>query len=199
MAAGHAERLVPMIEEVLAEAGVSVGELDRIVVTNGPGTFTGARIGIAAARALALGQPGISLAAMSSLEAIAHDPAIVPGQGDLLVALDAHRGEVYAQRFCGADRRPVWEPRLLPLEEVLAAMGPDAFTVAGSAARAIAERAATAGVEASVGADTLLPKAQNMLIPASRIACDVPRPLYLRPPDAKPQTGAALARAPEVP
>jgi tRNA threonylcarbamoyladenosine biosynthesis protein TsaB len=67
---GHAERLLPMLRDVLAEAGVEIADLALLAVTIGPGTFTGIRIGLAAARGLALAS-GLPLVGVTSLEAVA--------------------------------------------------------------------------------------------------------------------------------
>ncbi|RME99210.1 MAG: tRNA (adenosine(37)-N6)-threonylcarbamoyltransferase complex dimerization subunit type 1 TsaB, partial [Alphaproteobacteria bacterium] len=101
-ARGHAEALMPMVADVLAEAGVGYDELDRIALTRGPGTFTGVRIGVAAARGLALAT-GAALFATDSLSVIAadarerwqqeNDGGARPQQIATLV--DARRGEVY--------------------------------------------------------------------------------------------------------
>jgi tRNA threonylcarbamoyladenosine biosynthesis protein TsaB len=112
---GHAERLMPMIEAVMAEAGLDYRDLDGIAVTVGPGSFTGVRTGLAAARGLALAA-GLRLVGISTLEALA---AAVPDDerhsGRILAVLDAAHGQVYAQRF-DSDGRP-----LAPLFAVAAA------------------------------------------------------------------------------
>ncbi len=101
MERGHAERIVPMIGELFDEAGRDVSGLSLIIVTHGPGSFTGARIGIAAARALAL-STGAKVAPMSSLRlmartALAASPQLV--SRPLAVAIDARRGELYFELF----------------------------------------------------------------------------------------------------
>lgn len=79
MARGHAERLFPMIEAVLAEAGVTYGDLRRIAVCTGPGSFTGIRVGVAAARGLALGlsRPAVGIDRFTALSAGVSGPAAV--------------------------------------------------------------------------------------------------------------------------
>jgi tRNA threonylcarbamoyladenosine biosynthesis protein TsaB len=88
---GQAERLLPMLEEMLAGAGVGWGELDGIAVCTGPGNFTGVRIGVAAARglALALGVPAVGVTAFEALA----------GPGEATVAIEDRRGTVFVQRF----------------------------------------------------------------------------------------------------
>src|SRR5262247_2618714 len=97
---GHAERLFPMIAEVMDGADLAFADIDRIAVTLGPGTFTGVRVGISAARALALatGKPvdGVtSLAAMAlHTEELLNEPL---GSRRLVVAVDARRGMLFVQ------------------------------------------------------------------------------------------------------
>ncbi|MHA6345530.1 tRNA (adenosine(37)-N6)-threonylcarbamoyltransferase complex dimerization subunit type 1 TsaB [Roseivivax sp. CAU 1761] len=99
MARGQAERLVPLLEEVLDEAGARWGDLDRLGVGIGPGNFTGLRIAVACARGLALGlgRPAIGV---STFDAIAAAPKALP-------AIPAPRGQVYI-------RRPDAAPELVP-------------------------------------------------------------------------------------
>jgi len=92
---GHAERLMPMIEATLAESGAALGDLNRIAVTTGPGSFTGIRVGVAAARglALALDVPAVGI---GSLEALIFPVTRALDRGTVVGALDAKRGEVFA-------------------------------------------------------------------------------------------------------
>jgi tRNA threonylcarbamoyl adenosine modification protein YeaZ len=90
---GQAERLMPMLEELLAEGGVGWGDLKALAVGTGPGNFTGVRIAVAAARGLALGL-GIPAVGVTRLEALAHG---LPRP--VVVIEDARRGQVYVQLF----------------------------------------------------------------------------------------------------
>ena len=105
---GHAERLMPMIAEVMQGAGLAFSDIGRIAVTVGPGTFTGVRGGVAAARGLALAS-GVTTVGATSLAVMAHqaDERIGTARGNrlLAVAVDARRGAVYLQLFPGARRR----------------------------------------------------------------------------------------------
>lgn len=95
---GHAEVLMDYVSRALAEAGVTIKDIDRVAVNIGPGSFTGVRIGVSAARgfALALGCPAIGVTAF---EALADETlARVPGK-PVTILLDAHRGEIYGQTF----------------------------------------------------------------------------------------------------
>lgn len=92
----HSQRLLPLLESLLADAGVELGSVDGVAVVNGPGSFTGLRIGVATAKGLAWGC-GKPLVAVSTLEAAAYN-AFAPGTGADIVAcpvLDARRNEVY--------------------------------------------------------------------------------------------------------
>ena len=95
----QAEILMPMVEAVMAEAELDFAGLDLIAVTNGPGSFTGVRIGLATARGLALAS-GLPLAGVTTLEALAAAPAADERQGRMiLAALDARRDQIYGQFF----------------------------------------------------------------------------------------------------
>nr|WP_284325723.1 tRNA (adenosine(37)-N6)-threonylcarbamoyltransferase complex dimerization subunit type 1 TsaB [Cypionkella aquatica] len=93
MEKGQAERLMPLVCELLAEAGVALGEVTAVAVGTGPGNFTGVRISVAAARGLALGL-GVPAIGVTRLEAMAYG---LPRP--VTVIEDARRGEVYVQRF----------------------------------------------------------------------------------------------------
>ncbi|NJS40764.1 MAG: tRNA (adenosine(37)-N6)-threonylcarbamoyltransferase complex dimerization subunit type 1 TsaB, partial [Rhodobacteraceae bacterium] len=126
MEKGQAERLIPLLEEVLAEGGISWRDLKAMAVGTGPGNFTGVRIAVAAARGLALGL-GIPAVGVTRLEALAHDLA-----RPLTVVEDARRGEVYVQAFTETDAGPA---SLHPINAV-SVNGPVTGSAAGSAALA---------------------------------------------------------------
>jgi tRNA threonylcarbamoyladenosine biosynthesis protein TsaB len=94
---GHAAQLLPLASALLDEAGVAFAGIDRIVVGVGPGTFTGLRIGVATARALAQAT-GAELVGVSTLRALA---AAVDDPGPVLAVLDARRGEAFAAVYDG--------------------------------------------------------------------------------------------------
>lgn len=164
MASGQAERLVPMLEEMLAEAGLGWADVTRIGVGTGPGNFTGVRIAVAAARGLALGL-GRPAVGVTRLEALAHG---LPGP--LAVVEDARRGEIYAQETGGA-------ARLTAVDNC--GLGPVALV--GSAAEAVA--AVTGGRVVAPA----MPLCEAIArIAAGREPGARPAPFYLRGADAAP-------------
>lgn len=198
METGHAERLVPMIREALATAGIGWDHVERIGVTIGPGTFTGTRIGVATARALALAR-NLPVAAVSSLEVMALSGRIETAGAEpstILVAVDARRDEVYVQSFSGVDRCPASPPAVLPLAEAARVGGLSAVVIAGPAAERLAKAAEALGrpvVASVVTRHADIGDAVRRLMEIEPLAT-LPRPLYLRPPDAKPQVGKSVAR-----
>lgn len=194
MATGHAERLMPMIEAAMTETGMAFSELQRIAVAVGPGTFTGARIAVSAARALALAT-GAELVATSSLQLMAMNPVVETRGADVLaVATDARRGEVYFQSFNPRSLKPHAAPQILSVDDAVQTLAGSTAVIAGSGAEAIAERAKTVGIAARAICPDLLPEAIDMLFLSSEWpAADRIAPLYLRPPDAKPPAPSPFA------
>ena len=197
-AGGHAERLMPMIAEAMREAGLAFSDLERIAVTIGPGTFTGVRVGVAAARGLALAS-GLAVVGATSIAVMAHgaDQLLRPRAEELLaVAVDARRGMVYVQLF--ADRQyATGQPMLLAPEQVGPLLGGRPIIAVGSGAAAVAGAVVAGGGKAQARLADLQPHALSLALLAGDLAPISPlRPLYLRPPDVKPQAYKSLSRAP---
>lgn len=169
---GHAERLIPMIAEL-----PDGGRADRILVDCGPGSFTGIRVGIAAARGLALGW-GVPVAGFSSLPLIAAagfaaDPALPA----LAVVLEGGHGEVFMQAFT----RPLAEAgpfASLKPEAALSALA--GHTAIGNGIRHLA------AIDPALDLREALPRAADAALLASDVSALEPRPIYGRAPDAKP-------------
>jgi tRNA threonylcarbamoyladenosine biosynthesis protein TsaB len=189
---GHAERLFGMIETSMRSAGLAFAELDRIAVTVGPGSFTGLRVGIAAARGLALviGCPVIGIGTLAVHVESARE---IVGDVPVLAVLDARRDELYGQRF-SANGEPAAAAEvasadhfaaMVESDDVLAGAGADIVAAAlpAEARPSIAHRRSAPDVVAlgRIG----------LRLPATGAS---PRPLYLRPPDAKPQAMKSVAR-----
>jgi tRNA threonylcarbamoyladenosine biosynthesis protein TsaB len=180
---GHAERLMTMIDEALAEAKLTLADVGRIGVTVGPGSFTGIRVGVAAARGLALAL-GVECVGISTLEVLAQ--TVSESQQPVLAAINAHRDQVYAQSFVSG--APQGEPLLLELDDYLARAAVPETILVGSASALLADRNAETGPDH-------YPIEIVARISATAKAQGKPKPLYLRGPDAKPQTGFAVSRA----
>ena len=138
MEKGQAERLIPMLEELLAEGGIGWGDLTALAVGTGPGNFTGVRIAVAAARGLALGL-GIPAIGVTRLEALAHG---LPRP--VIVIEDARRGQSYVQLFTpgGAGPAHLADRVRAVCPATGSAAGPDALPPAMPLAEAIARIAA---------------------------------------------------------
>jgi tRNA threonylcarbamoyladenosine biosynthesis protein TsaB len=198
MATGHAERLMPMIDEVLRDAGCTFGDLDTIAVTEGPGSFTGLRVGVAAARSFALAA-GLPIRATSSLHVMAHREARqiqgMPGDTALAICVDARNNQVYAQLFSAA-LDVLTSPMIMSPPQVAALVAPSPLLVLGSGAQLVAEAAHGIGRKVEARAPELLPDARDLATMAPVLPVRKPLiPVYLRAPDAKPQTGKSLPRA----
>lgn len=167
--------------------------LDRIAVTVGPGSYTGLRVGLSAARAigLAVDRPVVGVGTLSALLA----PLLAdPGEGTLVAAIDARHGAVYVQALTTASGETL-APVYLPVEEAAARLGAGPVILTGSGAPLVAQALSARGIAASIagtGAPDIGAVAQLGMVADPAHA--LPRPLYLRGPDARPQDHARVAR-----
>ena len=194
MQRGHAEALMPLIERMLNRAELDVSALDRIAVTTGPGSFTGLRVGIAAARGIALasGKPAIGLSTLAAFAApfIAADDTL-----PVVVAIDARHDHVYLQVF-GPGGRTVVAPRVAPLREALRVSTAGAPRIIGTAANKLAAAWPSSERPPSAVEQRAAPRI-DWVARLGAAATDTsmpPKPLYLRPPDAHPQDAVRLVR-----
>jgi tRNA threonylcarbamoyl adenosine modification protein YeaZ len=194
MVRGHAEALMPLIARVMDQAGTEFAELDRIAVTTGPGSFTGLRVGISAARgiALAAGKPAVGLSTLSAFAAphIAGDDTT-----PVVSAIDARHEHVYLQIF-GSGGRTIVAPRVAPLREAVRAAMTAPARIAGTAAGLVAQ-AWPASAPPPLMVDQRDAPDIGWVARLGAAAADnhgPPKPLYLRAPDAQPQDAARLAR-----
>src|SRR5258708_6670279 len=138
MKRGHAEALMPLIARVIKASGVAFAALDRIAVTTGPGSFTGLRVGLSAAR-------GISLAAnkpvvgLTTLTAYAAPVVSENGERPVIAAIDARHDQVYFQMVSGNGGSLI-APCVAPIEEALGASSFGAPYLVGNAAKILADR-----------------------------------------------------------
>ena len=194
MLRGHAEALMPLIRRIMDEANTAFRDLDRVVVTTGPGSFTGLRVGIAAARgiALAIAKPAVGL---STLSAYAAPYLAGDDNAPVVVAIDARHAHVYLQVFA-AGGRTVTGPRLAPLSEAVRAAAAAPARIVGSAAQPVADGLAVTDatplrVDASGAPDIDWVARMGAALPEGQ---SPPKPQYLRAPDAQPQNAAQLPR-----
>jgi tRNA threonylcarbamoyladenosine biosynthesis protein TsaB len=194
MVRGHAEVLIPLIARVLERARLTFSEIDRIAVTTGPGSFTGLRVGISAARgiALATGKPAVGLSTLAAYAApfIAADDTL-----PVVAVIDARHDHVYLQVF-GPGGRTLVAPRLVPIAEARRAATTGAPRLVGTAATMLAA-AWPPGERAPTVVDQRSAPDIEWVARLGAAAVETgapPKPLYLRAPDAQPQNAAQLAR-----
>jgi tRNA threonylcarbamoyladenosine biosynthesis protein TsaB len=194
MERGQSEALIPMVVEVLKEAGLTYAEIDFIAVTVGPGSFTGVRIGLAAARGMALAG-GLPVIGVTTFEAVAKGVGAAERAGrGLVVAIDAKRTDIYAQSF-GPDLAALGPPAAVMPEVLAKALPAGPLLVAGDGAaqlRPALEAADRGRIRFASGfgapdAVHIAALAAERTVTATVDAA--PRPLYLRPPDARAVLG----------
>jgi tRNA threonylcarbamoyladenosine biosynthesis protein TsaB len=182
----HASELMPAVAEVMERAGVGWRDLDAIAVGVGPGTFTGLRIGVATARALATAAE-LPLRRVSSLAALAAGldaPMKLP-------LIDARRGEVFAALFDGD--RELWPPFAAPPEALVARLRDGAFSplAAGDGSLRFRGMLEEAGIQVEPdNSEAHVVRALNTCRLGRGAPDESPEavlPDYLREPDAKPQ------------
>jgi len=193
MVRGHAEAVMPLIARVMDAARSEFNELNRIAVTVGPGSFTGLRVGISAARgiALAAGRPAIGLSTLSALAA----PHVAARSGDTIIAaIDARNEQVYFQVFA-PNGTTIVTPRLDRVRAAVRAVPVGAAVITGSAAELVAAHWPS-GSPAPLVETHAAPDIGWVarLGAAAREEGAAPKPLYLRRPDARPQDAGRLPR-----
>lgn len=177
MERGHAERLAPLVDELMRGAGVAFAEVERIAVTVGPGSFTGVRVGLSFARGLALAL-GVPCVGVSTLETLAGEG------GTLRAAAIPAAGEVYFALYDKGET--LVTPQKMAIEAAQALL-PDGALLRGPAAALLAR--AGVKVEEIACAD---PVVLARLAAARSPADHPPAPQYLRAPDAKLPGGKLL-------
>ncbi|MEP9372090.1 tRNA (adenosine(37)-N6)-threonylcarbamoyltransferase complex dimerization subunit type 1 TsaB [Mesorhizobium sp. KR1-2] len=189
---GHAEHLMGVIEAAMKAGGLAFADLGAVSVSVGPGSFTGVRVGVSAARglALALNVPAIGV---STLEALAAEARVLNGPCTVLAALDGGRGEIQAAVYDDVGAI-LFVPAVIDLARAtLLATEYDA-ALAGTAAEMIA--GSLSGRDNSVGPlGSTADIGVYARLAAGKEPGERPKPLYLREPDAKPQAGFVLPRS----
>jgi tRNA threonylcarbamoyladenosine biosynthesis protein TsaB len=179
MERGHAEALAPMVDEAMRATGFGFAALDRLAVTTGPGTFTGQRVGLAFMRGLrvVLKTPLIGVTSLATMAAQAMEET---GRARAAAVHDARRDEFYVEIAPGG------EPQLLARDAVAELLTSFDGALCGTGAPLFAESAKDAVLSSVRQPDALWVARLAMAMPESS---DVPRPLYLRAPDAKLPVG----------
>jgi tRNA threonylcarbamoyladenosine biosynthesis protein TsaB len=194
MARGHAEALMPLIANVMSEARTEFAELDRIAVTVGPGSFTGLRVGVAAARGIGLAaeKPVVGLTTLSALAV----PLIDADDSQAVLAvIDARHANVYMQLF-GPGGRTLVAPRVAPLRDAIRAAMASPTRIVGNAAKLV-EAAWPEKQRKPLFVNEV--KTPDIVWVARLGAAADPdlasvKPLYLREADAHPQAAGVLPR-----
>jgi len=194
MERGHAEALLPLIDRVISQVDGGFEGLDRVAVTVGPGSYTGLRVGIAAARGIGIAAdiPVVGVATLSSFIA-----PLMAGErrGLFTAAIDAKHGQIYIQAIA-VGGRTIIPPGLMGFRDAVRLLGSGPILVTGNAAAALTAEARAQGVE--VIASESSPAPDIAWVARLGALADptqaLPKPLYLREPDAKPQDAARIAR-----
>ncbi len=195
---GHAERVLPMVESVLAEAGIKLTALDAIAFGRGPGGFTGVRLAASVVQGLAFGS-GVGVVPISDLSAVAmRARELRPEARRILVANDARMREVYWAEFLASDLLgPVAGEHVGPPDQVAIVHGEahseDVWLAAGRGLRAWPDLSARCQMAGAVLFDDLLPRASEVLelarpLVAARQVLDPAEavPVYVRDRVAEP-------------
>src|SRR6266702_2850373 len=186
MKRGHAEALMPLIARVMAASGVAFTALDRIAVTTGPGSFTGLRVGLSAARGIALAadKPVVGL---TTLTAYAAPFVAENGEYPIVSAIDSRHDHVYFQVVSG-NGNPLIKPKVASIEEAVDFSHLLSPHLVGNAAKILADRWPAQApppfkVDPQAAPDiTWVAWVGAAVSPESAPA----KPYYLRAPDAKP-------------
>ncbi|MCV9999051.1 tRNA (adenosine(37)-N6)-threonylcarbamoyltransferase complex dimerization subunit type 1 TsaB [Pararhizobium sp. YC-54] len=186
---GHAEQLMAFIDQALADSGKLLADMDRIAVTIGPGSFTGIRVGVAAARgfALALDVPAVGISTLAAIAEAAREAH--PGQA-ILATIDAKRDELYCQSF-EADGTARSEALMLEIPEARRMFADFDGLVCGTGAGHLTDLPPENAAQTDLTDIRLVARLGAAADPAQ----GKPSPLYLRGPDVKSQAGFAVARA----
>jgi len=191
---GHAEALMPLIERVMAGVDGGFGSLSRVAVTVGPGSFTGLRVGVAAARAIGLAAR-IPVVGVSTLAAYCASMMGREAGRIAAAAIDARHGSIYFQAIAPGGV-VLATARQCSLKDAVRMIGAGPVSLAGSGATLLAQEAWSIGLDAVVVATAPAPDIRwvGRLGFLADPETALPRPLYLRAPDAHPQDNGRLPR-----
>jgi len=191
---GHAEHLLPLVDGVMKAAGVKFGDIDRFAVTIGPGSFTGLRVGLSAARGFGLvtKKPvvGISTLAAFTAPLITQDQAV-----PVVAAIDAKHGNPYMQ-MVGVGGRTLVTPRAAGLRETVRAVALGPVRIVGNGAEMLAAHWPAKAPQPVLVEQRVAPDIEWIarIGAAADPAQAAPKPLYLKLPDAQPPASGRIAQ-----
>ncbi|WP_375623055.1 tRNA (adenosine(37)-N6)-threonylcarbamoyltransferase complex dimerization subunit type 1 TsaB [Bartonella sp. TT119HLJHH] len=193
---GHAEKLIGQITQIMTQANMTLDQVERIAVNIGPGSFTGVRVGVATARALALALE-IPAVGVSALEALAAQVTTNENSTSAItVVIEAGRDMFYHQNF-HKDLTPLGAPGLKTIENILEDL-PKKTRLTGSAADVVVQYIKNHKINEKIVLEKIPCEAADIVsyayLAANKQPQNSPRPLYLRSADAKQQTDFALPR-----
>lgn len=192
---GHAEALMPLIERVIKRVEGGFASLYRVAASIGPGSFTGLRVGLAAGRAIGMATE-IPVVGVNTLSAFA---APFLGQSNntwIASVIDARHSHVYLQLMDPEGKRAL-PPQIISIADAVVAIGTQPVRIVGSAATLLGDALREAGQSPNIEPDRAGPDI-DWIARLGAIADPKnapPSPLYLRAPDALPQTNGLIARA----
>lgn len=192
---GHAEALLPLVERVMARVEGGFSSLSRVAVTVGPGSFTGLRVALAAARAIGLAVR-IPVVGVSTLSAYCAAMMTRRAGRITAAAIDARHGTVYVQALA-PDGSLLLPAQQMAVKDAVRALVGGSISLAGSGAMMMAQEAWAIGLDAVVVDASPAPDIR-WVARLGRLAdpeTALPRPMYLRPADAQPQDNGKVARA----
>jgi tRNA threonylcarbamoyl adenosine modification protein YeaZ len=189
---GHAEQLMTVVGHALKEAGIAFPDLGAVAVSVGPGSFTGVRVGVSAARgfALALKIPAIGVTTLEGLAAEARDKF---GTRNVLSALDGGRGEIQAAVYDGLGGT-LYAPAVIALSQAAELAMEFSPVLAGTATKLIADAVPSHAFDIGPLSATADIAVYARVAAKKGAGGEKPAPVYMREPDAKPQAGFILPR-----
>ena len=194
MIRGHAEQLLPAIERLVTGWAVGFEAFDRIAVTIGPGSFTGIRVGVSAAKGLGLAL-NIPVVGVSTLAAFAASFVGKAGQDVIACSIDARHGNVYVQAL-KPNGKIVISPCIMPLKAAVRALGSGPVKLVGPGSAILAAEAWEMGLRVEIASEVNSPDIAyvarlGLLADPEQSPA---RPMYLRSVDAKPQSMSVPAQ-----
>jgi tRNA threonylcarbamoyl adenosine modification protein YeaZ len=194
MERGHAEALLPLVDRVVSAVDGRFSALDRVAVTVGPGSYTGIRVAISAARAIGLAA-GIPVVGVATLSAYLAPLLTRDARGVVAAAIDARHGSVYIQAVAPGGRTVI-APALMGVRDAVRVLGSGPVQLVGSGAPLMAPECWREGIDATVADAPAAPDIAWVARIGARAdpTQALPKPLYLRGPDAKPQDAARIPR-----